>query len=99
MSAITLERYELEQIVSETAFRSAQLASQKTVEALGITCPFLSLREAGKKYGAKRVNRWIKQGVVKPVHDGGTSPKRVIVSELLNAAIGEDAFRFYTPKK
>ena len=99
MSGITLERYELEQIVSETAIRSAQLASQKTLESLGMACPFLSLREAGKKYGLKRVNRWIKQGLVKPVHDGGTSPKRVIVSELLNAAIGENAFQFYTPKK
>lgn len=99
MSGITLERYELEQIVAETAYRSAQLASQKTLESLGMACPFLSLREAGKKYGTKRVNKWIKQGVVKPVHDGGTSPKRIIVSELLNAALGEDAFRFYTPKK
>ncbi|MDE6493100.1 MAG: hypothetical protein K2O66_03740 [Bacteroidales bacterium] len=99
MSVITLERYELEQIVSETAIRSAQLASQKTIEQLGVAPPFLSLREAGRQYGARRVNRWIKQGLVKPVHDGGTSPKRVIVSELLNAAIGENAFRFYTPKK
>ena len=98
MPGITLERYELEQIVSETAIRSAQLASQKTLESLGMACPFLSMREAGKKYGLKRVNRWIKQGLVKPVHDGGTSPKRVIVSELLNAAFGESAFQFYTPK-
>lgn len=99
MSTITLERYELEQIVSETARRSAQLASQKTVEALGIASPCLSLREAGKKYGTKRVNRWIKQGRVKKVHDGGNSAYRVSVSELLNAALGEDPFSFYNPKK
>lgn len=97
--AITLERYELEQIVAETAYRSAQLASQKTVEALGIACPFLSVREAGKKYGAKRVNKWIKQGRVNPVNDGGNSAYRVSVSELLYAALGEEAFMFYQPKK
>lgn len=95
MSAITLERYELENIVAETAYRSAQLASQKTVESLGLACPFLSLREAGKKYGTKRVNRWIKQGLVTKRNDGGNSSYRVAVSELLYAALGEDAILFY----
>ncbi|MCM1170285.1 MAG: hypothetical protein NC048_09885 [Bacteroides sp.] len=95
MASITLERYELEQIVSETALRSAQLASQKTLELAGMACPFLSLREAGRVYGAKRVQRWIKKGAVNPVHEGGNATARVVVSELIQAAIGEEAFQFY----
>lgn len=99
MSAITLERYELEQIVSDTALRSAQLASRKTVEMLGLACPFLTLSEACKTYGRKRVLRWVKQGVVRKVSDGGNSACRLSVSELMQAAIGEDGFTFYKTLK
>ncbi len=92
---LVLEKIELERFITATSAKAAQLAAQKALEMAGIASPFLTLRGAYKKYGEKRVKRWIERGSVKPIHEGGNASARVPVAELINAAIGEESIQFF----
>ena len=93
------EKIEFERLVAKTAMKSAQLAAQKALELAGLTAPFLTLRGAYKTYGSRRVKRWIENGMVKPVREGGNAAARVPVTQLIEAAIGEDSVLFYNKTK
>lgn len=93
------ERMEMERLMAKTAMKAAQVASQKTLEMAGLTAPFLTFRGACKTYGSRRVKRWIKDGAVKPIHEGGNAAMRVPVTQLIEAAIGEDSVLFYNKTK
>lgn len=60
---------------SETEYRNAlvdaaELGAQKALENAGLLRPYLKLREAQRQYGVRVVNRWIKEGLVRPIKDG-----------------------------
>jgi len=60
---------------SETEYRNAlvdaaELGARKALEKVGFIKPYLKLREAQRAYGAAIVNRWIKEGLIKPIKDG-----------------------------
>lgn len=92
---VIMEKIEFERFITTTAAKSAQLGAQKALEMAGIVCPFLTMREAYRKYGKNRVARWIDRGIVKPLREGGNTSARVPVAELINAAIGEESIRFF----
>ncbi len=50
-----------------------ELGTMKTLVEMNILKPFLSKREAYKKYGRGTVDRWIREGNLKAVKDGSTS--------------------------
>ena len=48
---------------------AAEMGAKKALLELGLSKPFLSLRQAEKTYG-KRIHRWIKEGLINKVKDG-----------------------------
>lgn len=96
---MTIARVDLERYIAKTAARSAQLAAQKTLEMAGLAAPFLTTNKANKQYGRIRVERWVKNGLVKPIREGGGAAVRLPVSELIAAAMNEDGVFFYDKHK
>jgi hypothetical protein len=54
---------------------AADLGAQKALIEADVIKPFLSLREAHRKYGQAVVNRWIKEGLIRPGKDGENNAK------------------------
>jgi hypothetical protein len=54
---------------------TAELAAQKVLVATGQLKPHLSLKEAQCIHGKSIVNRWIKEGLVRPIKDGEGNTK------------------------
>lgn len=50
---------------------AAEMGAQKALEAAGVIKPYIKLREAQRKYGVSIVNRWIREGIITPIKDGG----------------------------
>jgi hypothetical protein len=53
----------------------AELASMKTLIDTNQIKPYLSLREAQRKYGTAIVNRWLKEDLIQKRKDGNGSSK------------------------
>ncbi len=49
---------------------AAEIGAKKALEQVGLIKPYLKLREAQRLYGSSIVNRWIKEGLLKPIKDG-----------------------------
>jgi hypothetical protein len=49
---------------------AAKMGATAALAEAGITKPFLKLCEAHRLYGRSVVDRWIKEGLVKPLKDG-----------------------------
>lgn len=96
---MTINRMDLERYITAAVARSAQQAAQKALEMAGLAAPFLTANKANKQYGRIRVERWIKNGLVKPIREGGGATIRLSVAELIAAAMNEDGVFFYTDKK
>ena len=66
----------------------AELASLKTRIEDDKLSPDISLRAAQRKYGTGAVNRWIKEGLIKPRQDGPNQKCRIdrIQIEAVNKA-------------
>lgn len=96
---MTIDRMDLERYITAAVARSAQQAAQKALEMAGIAAPFLTANKANKQYGRIRVERWIKNGLVKPIREGGGAAMRLPVSELIAAAMNEDGVFFYDKHK
>ena len=60
---------------TETEYRNAlvdaaELGAIKALEEADLLRPYLKLRQAQRKYGIAIVNRWIREGLIRPVKDG-----------------------------
>ena len=60
---------------SEIEFRNAlidaaEIGAKMALVELGLIKPYLKMREAQLKYGKSIVNRWIIEGLIKPIKDG-----------------------------
>ena len=57
---------------------ASEMGAIKALEVAGLIKPYLSEREAKRKYGPKIVERWIKESLVIVLKDGdGTASKRI----------------------
>ena len=65
---------------SEREFRNAlvdaaEVGAMKALIETNQLKPYLSKREANRKYGTAIVNRWIKERLIWPIQDGTSSAK------------------------
>lgn len=61
-----------------------------TLEKLGLLKPYVSQAKAFRMYGRTNVERWVKEGWVKPVRDTETSSKRYNIWELEKVAFNNN---------
>lgn len=52
---------------------AAALGANAALTATGVLTPYMSQNAAWKKYGRANVERWVEQGLVYPIKDGGES--------------------------
>jgi hypothetical protein len=67
---------------TETEFRNAlvdaaELGALKALAHVGALKPYISMREAFRRYGEAIVKRWIDEGIVTPHQDGPGAKKRI----------------------
>lgn len=63
---ITLETYQLRQLLTD----AAELGAQRALEKAGNLSPQVTKAEAYRLYGRAQVDRWISERVVKQIHTG-----------------------------
>lgn len=68
---MNIELFELKNLIKD----AAEVATIKTLIEVGQLPPFLSKREAYKKYGEGVVKRWISEGLIKVQKDGNNTSK------------------------
>lgn len=88
---------------SETEFRNALVdaANVGALKALVHThqvAPYLSRRDANRKYGEKNVKKWIDAGLVNLIQDGPNMKYRLSVIELEAASSVSNRAIFFTCK-
>jgi hypothetical protein len=66
-----LELYQLQNLLTA----SSEIAVQRVLVKLGLLKPSLSKSEAYNQYGRGTVDRWIREGLIKPNKDGNHSSK------------------------
>lgn len=54
---------------------AGEIAENKALAGAGLLRPYLSKQEAYKMHGQSNIDRWIKEGLLKPVRDGSGSAK------------------------
>lgn len=62
-----IEDYKLRQMLND----ASEMGAKKALIDAGLDKPFLKKAEAFKLYGRSTVERWIKEGLIKPSKDGG----------------------------
>lgn len=70
----------MEIILSETILSTmlqdaAEIGASAAMSKAGLLKPYLSKQEAYNLHGRTNVDRWIKEGLITPKKDGGTSAK------------------------
>lgn len=66
---ITMERLELLNLLSDAIAIGAKKAM---IDTMAIK-PYITKSEAYKMYGRRKVDRWLKEGLVKPIKDGDSN--------------------------
>lgn len=69
MGNLTLPRTETE--YRNALLDAAEMGAQKALIEVGLLKPYFKLREAQRRYGEAIVNRWIREGLITPIKDGG----------------------------
>ncbi|PZX18070.1 hypothetical protein LX69_01106 [Breznakibacter xylanolyticus] len=54
---------------------TAEMAAKKALIEVGQLKPYLTLKEAQRIHGEYTVNRWINEGLLKPIKDGARNCK------------------------
>lgn len=67
-----------------------------TLISLGLIKPYVTQAEAFRMYGRTNVERWVKEGLVKPVRDTETSTKRYLRTELEQTAINNNVLNKFS---
>jgi hypothetical protein len=79
---------------------ATEMGANKALEAAGLLKPYLTEREAKRKYGPTIVNRWIKESLVKVIKDGdGTASKRIDRLQIEAVAKSANRSTFLTTKE
>lgn len=73
---------------------SAEAGAMKALTEVGLLKPYLSKQEAYKLYGRSDVDRWIKEGLIKPERDSFTSKWRLdrVVLKSISSASNRHTF-------
>ena len=67
--------------------QAAEVGARRALIGAGLESPTIRRKEAIARYGQNDVDRWQKEGLVKPIHDGYRSGYRYSVIELMSAAL------------
>lgn len=78
---------------------AAEYGIKAALVETGQISPYLSKMQAYKLYGRGLVNRWVKEGLVKPTRDGAGSKWRYDRRELELVARTNNVATFLTNKK
>lgn len=67
--------------------QAAEVGARRALIGAGLESPTIRRKDAITRYGQNDVDRWQKEGLVKPIHDGYRSGYRYSVIELMTAAL------------
>lgn len=82
MNDITLSPHELQVALT----KAAELGARRALIASGLENPTIKRPEAIKLYGQANIDRWKKEGLLKPIQDGFKAGYRYSVIELESIA-------------
>lgn len=71
---------------------AAEIGARKALEEMGLSKPYVKLREAQRMYGTAIVNRWIKEQLLTPVKDGNRNAS-VRINRIELEAVAKTANR------
>lgn len=86
---------------SQIAYRNAlidaaEVGAWKALDMAGLIKPFVTASEAGRLFGAKRVSRWIDEGLIEWIHDGKGSGRRLDLTKLRAVALSSNPNTYST---
>ena len=79
---------------------AAELGAKKALEGTGLVKPYLKISEAYRIYGRTTVDRWRKEGLIKPLKDGNDSATfRISRSQIEAVAKSANRSTYLTTKE
>lgn len=93
-STVIMEVFELKSLLSEAVTLGLQ-----RYEEHGKSSPYISKREAFKRFGRVQVCRWIKEGLIEEKKDGDKNHRiRISLEQIMTVAAASNRTSFYKHK-
>jgi hypothetical protein len=80
-------------------YKAAELGANRALEQANLLKPYISLRDAQRKYGVTIVKRWIDEGLIQVIKDGNATSKIRIERARIEAVAAASNRNTYMPTK
>ena len=79
--------------------KAAELGASRAIERANLDKPYISLRDAQRKYGVTIVKRWIDEGLITLIKDGdNTSKCRILRARIEAVSAGSNRITYKNTK-
>ena len=78
---------------------AAEAGANAAMEKAGLLSPHMSLTEAKNKYGSRTIDRWIKEGRIKPIRLSENATKKFLLRselEVLHKSFNRPVYNLIT---